>query len=99
MFVLAGPSHPGRVLKDLYLDPLNMSAAALASRIEMSSVLLIHLVKGELPMTADMAVRLGHFFGNSAEYWMNLQRNYDLHEARRRVNVKRILPLKEAQGA
>lgn len=99
MLVLAGPSHPGRVLKDLFLDPLNMSAAALANRIEMPSVLLIHLVKGELPMTAEAAVRLGHFFGNSAEYWMNLQRNYDLHEARRRVNVKRIVPLKETQAS
>jgi len=94
MIVLAGPSHPGRVLKDLYLDPLNMSAGALANRIEMSSAQLVHLVKGEVAMTADMAVRLGRFFGNAPEYWMNLQRNYDLDKARQRVNVAWILPLK-----
>ena len=69
MIVLAGPSHPGRVLKDHYLDPLNMSAGALAGRIEASSALLVHLVKGEVAMTADTAVRLARFFGNTAEYW------------------------------
>lgn len=94
MIVLAGPSHPGRVLKDLYLDPLNMSAGALANHIEMSSAQLVHLVRGDVAMTADMAVRLARFFGNSAEYWMNLQRNYDLDRARQRVNVARIVPLK-----
>ncbi len=94
MIVLASPSHPGRVLKDSYLDPLNMSAGALATRIEMSSALLVHLVKGEVAMTADTAVRLGRFFATSAEYWMNLQRDYDLHHARRRVDVARIVPLK-----
>ena len=94
MIVLAGPSHPGRVLKDLYLDPLNMSAGALAGRIEVSSAVLVHLVKGELAMTADTAVRLARFFGNTDEYWMNLQRDYDLHHARRRVVVTRITPLK-----
>ena len=94
MIVLAGPSHPGRVLKDFYLDPLNMSAGALATRIEMSSALLVHLVKGEVAMTADVALRLGRFFGTPPEYWMNLQRDYDLHQARQRVNVARIQPLK-----
>lgn len=94
MIVLAGPSHPGRVLKDFYLDPLNMSAGALATRIEMSSALLVHLVKGEVAMTADAALRLGRFFGTAPEYWMNLQRDYDLHHARRRVDVTRIAPLK-----
>jgi len=91
---LTSPTHPGRVLKDLYLEPLDLSAGALATRIEMSSALLVHLVKGEAAMTADAAVRLGHFFGNTAEYWMNLQRDFDLHKARRRVNVGRIASLK-----
>ncbi len=96
MIVLAGPSHPGRVLKDHYLDPLNMSAGALASRIEVSGAHLVHLVKGEQAMTAETAVRLGRFFGMAPEYWMNLQRDYDLHRARRRVDVARIEPLKGA---
>lgn len=96
MIVLASPPHPGKVLKDLYLDPLDMSAGALATRIEMPSVMLVHLVKGEVAMTADTALRLARFFGTPPEYWMHLQRDYDLHAARRRVDVTRIRPLKGA---
>jgi addiction module HigA family antidote len=96
MIVFAGPSHPGRALKDLYLDPLNMSAGALAARIEISGAWLVHLVKGEAAMSADAAVRLARFFGTTAEYWMNLQRDYDLNAARRRVDAPRIVPLKGA---
>jgi len=96
MIVLDGPSHPGRVLKDHYLDPLNMSAGALATRTELSVALLVHLVKGETGMTAEIAVRLARFFSTAPEYWMNLQRNYDLHEARRRGDITRIEPLKGA---
>lgn len=95
MIVLADPPHPGKVLKDLYLDPLDMSAGALANRIEMSSALLVHLVKGEVAMTAETAVRLARFFGTPPEYWLHLQHDYDLHAARRRVDVSRIKPLKE----
>lgn len=94
MVTLAAPSHPGRVLKDLYLDPLDMSAAALAARLEVPHLVVARLIAGEATMSADMAVRLGRFFSNAAEYWMNLQRNHDLHEARRRVIVSRIVPLK-----
>ncbi len=93
MILLAEPAHPGRVLKDLYLDPLNMSAAALAARIETSSLLLAHLIKGDVAITAETALRLAHFFATTPEYWMNLQRDYDLHHARPRVNVQRILPV------
>lgn len=93
MIVIAEPAHPGRVLKDLYLDPLNMSAGALAARIEMSSALLVHLVKGDVAITAETALRLGRVFHTAPEYWMNLQRDFDLHQARRCVNVERIAPL------
>jgi antitoxin HigA-1 len=94
MIVLAGPSHPGRVLKDLYLDPLNMSAGALASRIEVPHMLIARILTGEATMSADMAVRLGRFFSTTAEFWMNLQRDYDLNAARRRVDVSGVKPLK-----
>jgi antitoxin HigA-1 len=93
MVMLANPAHPGKVLKDLYLDPLNMSAGALAGRLEMSSAALVHLVSGSAPMTADTALRLARCLGTTPEYWMDLQRNYDLDRARRRTNVTRIEPV------
>lgn len=94
MATLTAPSHPGRVLKDLYLDPLDMSAGALAARLEVPHMLVARLIAAETAMSADMAVRLGRFFGNPAEYWMNIQRDYELHRARRQVVVERIVPLK-----
>jgi antitoxin HigA-1 len=94
MIVLTDALHPGKVLKDLYLDPLDLSANALAGRIELTSAAVVRLVKGETAVTADVALRLARFFGTSAEYWMNLQRDHDLYRARRRVDVARIRPLK-----
>ncbi len=96
MVVLADPSHPGEVLKELFLDPLDMSAGALAGQLKVPRTRIERLVKEETAMTADTALRLARFFGNSAEFWMNLQRAYDLHEARRRVDVSGIKPLKVA---
>lgn len=82
MIVLADPSHPGAVLKELFLDPLDMSAGALAAQLKVARTRIERLVKGETTLTADTAMRLSRYFGNTAEFWMNLQRAYDLHEAR-----------------
>ena len=96
MVVLADPSHPGEVLKELFLDPLSMSAGALAARLDVPRTRVERLVKGETAVTADTALRLARFFGNTAEFWMNLQRAHDLHEARQRVDVSGIKPMKVA---
>lgn len=96
MITLVDPSHPGEVLKELFLTPLDMSAGALAARLDVPRTRIERLVKEETAMTADTALRLARFFGNSAEFWMNLQRAYDLHEARQRVDVSGIKPMKVA---
>ena len=96
MVVLAEPSHPGEVLEELYLAPLGMSAGALASQLKVPRTRIERLVKGETAVTADTALRLSRFFGNTAEFWMNLQRAYDLYEARQRIDVSDIKPLKVA---
>jgi plasmid maintenance system antidote protein VapI len=82
MIVVANPSHPGEVLDELFLQPLR-------TRFE-------RLVKGQTSMTADTAIRLSAFFGNSAEFWMNLQDAFDLHAARISVDVSAIRPLEAA---
>ncbi len=96
MVILADPSHPGEVLKELYLDPLGMSAGALANQLKVPRTRIERLVKGETALTADTALRLSRYFGNTAEFWMNLQRAYELHEARHRVDVSNIRPMKVA---
>ncbi len=96
MTLMKKPSHPGEVLAELYLGPLDMSAIALAKRLNVPRTRIERLVKGETALSADTAMRLSKFFGNTAEFWLNLQRAWDLALARETVNVSDITPLRAA---
>jgi len=72
MVLLKNPSHPGEVLAELYLDPLEMSAMALANRLNVPRTRIERLVKGETTVSVDTAMRLSKFFGTTAEFWINL---------------------------
>ncbi len=96
MTMLQDPSHPGEVLKELYLTPLGMSAIALARELHVPRTRIERLVKGDTGVSADTAMRLAKFFGTSPEYWLNLQRAWDLARAREQVDVSDITPLKVA---
>lgn len=93
---MENPSHPGEVLADLYLDPLGMSAITLAKRLNVPRTRIDRLVRGETALTIDTAMRLSKFFGNSAEFWVNLQRAFDLAHARRTADLSDITPLDAA---
>ena len=90
MTLMQNPSHPGRVLVELYLEALGMSAIELARRVRVPRTRIERLVKG------DTALRLSTFFGNTPEFWMNLQRAYDIAHARESVDVFDIVPLAAA---
>ena len=96
MTMLQDPLHPGEVLKELYLEPLGMSAIALARELHVPRTRIERLVKGQTGMSADTAMRLAKFFGTTPEYWLNLQRAWDLARAREQVDVSDITPLKVA---
>ena len=87
------PSHPGEVLAELYLKPLGMSAIALAKRLNVPRTRIERLVKCETSLSVDTALRLARFFGNTPEFWINLQQAYDLARARESVDVTDITPL------
>ena len=74
-------SHPGEVLSLLYLSPLALSAQELAKQLAVPDTRIERLIKGETSVSADMAMRLASFFGTTPEYWMNLQRSWDLARA------------------
>ncbi|MCY3830516.1 MAG: HigA family addiction module antitoxin [Rhodospirillaceae bacterium] len=93
---MENPSRPGEVLVQLYLEPLGMSAIALAKRLNVPRTRIERLVRGETSLTVDTAMRLAKFFGNSAEFWMNMQRAYDLAQARRTLDLSDIIPLEAA---
>ena len=72
------PIHPGEILKTEFLEPLNMKGGELAKNIQVEKQAIKELLTEKRPMTVDLAYRLYFFFGVSAEYWLNFQKNYDL---------------------
>lgn len=75
------PIHPGEILAD-ELAELGLSAAALARLIEVPANRISQIIAGRRAISAETALRLGHYFGTSADLWMNLQKNYELDLAR-----------------
>ncbi|MDE1931479.1 MAG: HigA family addiction module antidote protein [Alphaproteobacteria bacterium] len=74
------PTHPGEILRD-ELAELGLSANAFAAKIKVPTNRVTEIVAGRRSVTAETALRLGRFFGTSAQLWMNLQANYDLKTA------------------
>ncbi len=72
--------HPGEHLAE-QLEELGISAAKLARQIQVPTNRVTEILKGRRSITGDTALRLGHFFGTSPEFWMNLQKLYDLRLA------------------
>lgn len=72
------PVHPGEVLLEEFLIPMGLSQNALARGLGVSPRRINEIVHGSRRMTADTALRLARFFGNSAEFWLGLQMDYEL---------------------
>lgn len=75
------PIHPGGILAD-ELGELDMPAAELARLLEVPPNRISQIIAGKRAVTADTALRLGRWFGTSAELWLNLQKTYELDQAR-----------------
>jgi addiction module HigA family antidote len=73
--------HPGEHLAE-QLEALDMSAAELARQLKVPTNRITHILNGQRAVTGDTALRLGHFFGTSAEFWLNLQKLYELRIAK-----------------
>ncbi len=72
------PIHPGEVLVEEFLDPMGISQYRLAKDISVPARRINEIVHGKRSVTADTALRLGRYFGTSAQFWMNLQDHFDL---------------------
>jgi antitoxin HigA-1 len=75
------PIHPGEYIREA-LEGLGMTQAALAQALGVSATRISRLVREERPVTAELALRLGQAFGQSPQYWLNLQSDYDLKIAK-----------------
>lgn len=76
--------HPGEHLAE-QLEALNMSAAELGRQLKVPTNRITHIINGDRAVTGDTALRLAHFFGTSAEFWLNLQKLYELRLAEQEV--------------
>ena len=77
------PVHPGEILRDEFLTPMELSVYRLAQAIKVSRPRLNDIVLGRRGITTDTALRLGRYFGMTPEFWINLQTRYDLDVAER----------------
>jgi addiction module HigA family antidote len=77
-FERINPVHPGEILKEDFLKPSGITANQLAMRLQVPPGRITGIINGQRSITPDTALRLSKFFGNSAEFWMNLQSHFDL---------------------
>ena len=73
--------HPGEILQIEFLEPLNITAYRLSKDIGVSQTRISEILSGKRSITADTALRLSRYFGNTAQFWLNLQAQYDLRQA------------------
>ena len=90
------PPHPGEVLRELCLNPLNLTVTEAAKALRVSRKTLSSILNGRAGLSPEMAVRLSLAFGTSAESWMNQQTQYDLWHVERRRKKLHVAKLSAA---
>jgi len=88
--------HPGEILKEEFLDPFGISAYRLSKEIKIPQTRISQIIKGKRRITANTALRLSEFFGNSPQFWMGIQDDYDLEEEKIKIEeeLKDIIRVK-----
>jgi addiction module HigA family antidote len=93
------PVTPGEMLKEEFLSEYGLSQNRLAKAIEISPNRIAEIVNNRRRITADTALRLGLYFGNSPEFWLNLQTHYDLKMARKNLKPDAVKRIKARRAA
>ena len=88
------PVHPGEILREEFLEPLGMSAYALANACHVPRTRIERLIREETPVTPDTALRLARYFGTTPEFWLGIQTRFDLEKANQilRPEIEAIRP-------
>jgi addiction module HigA family antidote len=89
--------HPGEILNHEFIKPSKITAIDVARAISVTQGRMSEIIRGKRGVTADTAIRLGIFFGTSAEYWLGLQNNYNLKKefTNNQKEYKKIKPFKK----
>ncbi len=90
--------HPGEILLEEFLIPMEITAYRLSKDIEIPQTRISQILKGKRRITADTALRLSSYFGNSAKFWLGLQDDYDIEEEKRlnEATLRKIQLLRSA---
>jgi addiction module HigA family antidote len=88
--------HPGEILKTEFMEPLGLSSYRLAKELHVSAPRVNDLVRGKRSITADTAMRLGRYFGTSAQLWLGLQMDHDLWVAAKNKSLSKVKPRAQA---
>lgn len=96
------PVHPGDVLREEFMKPLELSSYAVAKAVGMHPIAISQIIRGKRGISAEMAMRLARCFGTSAGFWQGLQADYELEVAelafKRRIE-KTVVPLHQPVAA
>lgn len=90
--------HPGEILLEEFMKPLNISQYKLAKELHVGAIRISEIIHGKRAITADTAIRLGRYFKMEAKFWMNLQSSYDLEKAMMESHSKiyrKVQPIKK----
>lgn len=87
--------HPGEILMEEFLKPMNITAYRLSKAIKIPQTRISQIVKGKRRITADTALRLSKYFGTSVKFWLGIQNDFDIEEER--VKLDEILKQIESQ--
>ena len=91
--IMHNPPHPGKILKDEFIDALDLSVAETANALKVTRQTLYDLLNGKSGVSPEMAIRIAKTFNSSAELWLNLQAKYDLWKAqKKKIHVDVLYP-------
>jgi addiction module HigA family antidote len=92
------PAHPGEVLRELYLEPLQLTVTDTAKALGVTRKTFSELLNGHSGISPQMALRLSKAFNTTPELWINMQGHYDLWKARRRTRISNVKVLFKASN-
>ncbi len=84
------PPHPGEFIREVYLEPFEMTGRQLSAKLGVSPSTLNRVLKGNSGISSEMALRLSKALGRSPESWLTMQDNYDLWQARKSINLDAV---------
>ena len=87
------PPHPGEFIREVYLEPFNISYRSVALKLKVSPSTFLRLIKAQSNVSPEMALRLSKGFGRSPESWLTMQDNYNRWHARHTVDLDGIEPV------